>query len=140
MRTQGHTDPTAMYISLTHPVFFAYVKEEQRTSPTLECLLDPDMIEAFVGSLQGRGLQGSTIARYLDNLRYGLRYLYTKANKPYAQQEHYVNIGRLMCVCVCVCACVHMCMCVYVCVRVPVLVRACVSVCVCVCVCVCVRM
>ena len=99
MRTQGHTDPTAMYISLTHPVFFAYVKEEQRTSPTLECLLDPDMIEAFVGSLQGRGLQGSTIARYLDNLRYGLRYLYTKANKPYAQQEHYVNIGRLIVQC-----------------------------------------
>ena len=51
MRSQGHTDPTAMYISLTHPVLFAYVKEEQRTSPTLECLLDPDMIEAFVGSL-----------------------------------------------------------------------------------------
>lgn len=81
--------------SLTHSVFFAYVKEEWKTSPTLECLLDPDMIEGFVRSLKGRQLIGSTIARYVDNLKYGLRYLYTKDGKAYAEQEHYVNLGRL---------------------------------------------
>lgn len=76
-------------------MFFAYVKEERRTSPTLECLLDPDLIEGFVRSLKARGLQGSTIARYVDNLRYGLRYLYIKDGKAYAEQEHYMNMGRL---------------------------------------------
>lgn len=78
-----------------HTVFFSYVKEEHNISPTLECLLDSEVIEGFARSLKRKGLQGSTIARYLDNLRYGLRYLYTKDNKPYAHQEHYVNIGRL---------------------------------------------
>lgn len=76
-------------------MFFAYVKEECKTSPTLKCLLDPDKIEGFVRTLKGKGLSGSTIARYLDNLRYGLRYLYIKDGKAYAEQEHYLNVGRL---------------------------------------------
>lgn len=64
-------------------------------SPTLECLLDADMIEGFVRSLKQKGLMGSTIGQYLDNLRYGLRYLYTKAGKAYAEQDHYISIGKL---------------------------------------------
>jgi len=76
-------------------VFFAYVKEDEDMSPTLECMLNSALIEGFVRVLLGRRLNGSTIARYLDNLRYGLRYLYTKANKPYAEEEHYRRVGQL---------------------------------------------
>ena len=76
-------------------MFFAYVKEELNTSPTLECVLNAEMIEGFVRTLTDKKLNGSTIAQYLDNLRYGLRYLYTKDGKAYLEQDHYFNMGRL---------------------------------------------
>ena len=76
-------------------MFFAYVKEERNINPTLECLLDPGTIEGFVRTLSDRRLNGSTIGRYIDNLKYGLRYLYTKAGKAYLEQDHYLNMGKL---------------------------------------------
>ena len=46
-------------------------------------------------SLKGRQLHGSTIAQYVDNLKYGLRYIYIKDGKAYAEQVQYMNVGRL---------------------------------------------
>ena len=76
-------------------MFFAYVKEERDVTPTLECLYDGNLIDGFVSTLQDRGLQASTITCYLDNLKYGLRYLYTKANKSCSEQDHYLNVSSL---------------------------------------------
>lgn len=57
--------------------------------------MDAEMIEGFVLTLKEKPLQGITISRYLENLRYGLRYLYIKDGKEYSEQEHYINVGRL---------------------------------------------
>ena len=46
-------------------------------------------------TLKEKPLQGITISRYLENLRYGLRNLYIKDGKEYSEQEHYINVGRL---------------------------------------------
>ena len=35
------------------------------------------------------------VSKHCYVLRYGLRYLYIKDGKAYAEQEHYMNMGRL---------------------------------------------
>ena len=77
-------------------MFLAYVKDTLAETPTLECLKSEDMIQGFVRTLVQKGIQGSTIAQYVDHLLYGLRYLYLKdRNTNYRETDLYVALGKM---------------------------------------------